>query len=236
MIVTLLMCGCVHRSYHPWLDEELLIRDDRLAGVWQGDLEVGDVTDGSMDHDLLIISPVAEVPAENEQADNPKIPAGYYAVSVFDSEKLETEVSIEHPFIIPDKLIGALYQLDDILIAQMQGNTAGEKSPLVAPLYVVYKAVHENDELQLFQLILDNLNSDDFVNEGLLLDSNDKGPYTFFSETEVMTGFLRKHLHEPEFFAGEPSMIFKRIRDIRTPAPEAESAGSNVEELVPTQQ
>ena len=229
-----LFTGCAHKSYHPWLGEDLLVNDDRLAGVWQGDLSVGKNNDTAVpDKDLVIIRPVAEVPTGNGKQAAPALKAGYYSIMMIEGDALEEEATIEKPYVLPQTIAGGLYKVEDTYIAQLWGHTIEEKSPLVAPLYVIYRVEMVNDELHMFDFSLEEDGSDSIPLTDLLVEEGKDGPHTFFSKTEDLTAFIYKYHKHPSFFSEEPSKILKRIRDLRNHMVVIDEAIATEEELVP---
>ena len=210
-------CGCAHKSYHPWLGEDLLVNDDRLAGVWQGDLDVNENTHAKPDKDIVIIRAVAEVPFNEENKDSHEIPAGYYSVILLKSESLENEATIEQPFAIPEYLAGGLYKVEDTYIAQIWGHAGQAQTPLLEPMYVIYRLEYENDELRLYNLSLDGPQADEIPLTNLMVEEGKDGPHVFFSKTEDLTEFVTKYHQHKSFFEEPPRVILKRIRDLRTP-------------------
>ncbi len=230
--VLVLICGCTHKSYHPWLGEDQLVRDSSMAGVWMGIELSGEDSDET---EIFVIRPVlGESDNDEEKTTQPEaISTGYYAVSWIDNDSVEMPATVEAPFIQPKNLAAGLYRVDDTLLAQMWGNTL-EGDPLVTPMYVVYRANFENEVLTLYNLKLDNLTPADLTEEGLLFEANKDDPVMFFSPTEVLTGFLEKHLHEKGFFNPEPSMKLKRVRDLSGIIMENVPPHQEVEMLEPT--
>ena len=227
MSAACLLCGCAHKSFNPWLGEEHLVPDDRMAGVWQGIDEAGSEPEFT---ELFIIRPVTELPDRDDESN--EVPAGYYALTWIDNDEVELEATVEHIFIRPKNLFAGLYQVDTTLLAQVWGNTVGG-NPLVAPMHVIYKVREEGDLLYLHDMNLDNLEEADLLAQGLLFEAKEDNPLTFFSPTEALTRFIQQNLDQAEFFSEEPTLILRRLRDLRKPEIEVEGEDNKTEELEP---
>lgn len=206
----ILMSGCAHKSYHPWLGEDLLIKDDSMAGVWQGIDDDGENIDET---DLFIVRPAVKLPGDGEKPPLEEVLTGYYAVTWIDNDSVEMPATIEEPILRPKNLLAGVYRIGDTLLAQMWGSTIGGES-LVSPMHVIYRTEMQDGILTLYDLQLEDLEPGDLLADGLLFEAKDDDPVVFFSPTETMTRFIEKHLDEEGFFNPEPSLKLKRIRDL----------------------
>lgn len=205
--------GCTHKSFHPWLGEEFLVSDDRMAGVWQGDCSIN--KNNPKSGDIVIIRPVEEEIAEDGK-DN-EIPQGYYSMIYYEDSKMKEPAKIEGAFVYPSRIAGALYELEGVLMAQIWGYTSPGNEKLLTPMYVLYKAEYTGEEIWLHELNLSGLEAEELSDAGLLVEDQEEAPYLFFSKTEELSAYILEHLQDDGFFSEEPSIHLKRISDLRLP-------------------
>ncbi len=213
----LMLTGCGYRALSPWMDDESVLDDDQLLGVWQGDCLVysEDDLDGG---DLVLVSACSN--PENACARR-----GYYNLTWFNDDDLRrTELSVLGP--IPKRLGATLHEFGGMFLLQLRGDLPMTEVsfPLAAPLFMVYRLEYAGDELRLYEMQIAEEPEPILQQAGLLFTEIDDGVSTVFSKTEDLQAFLEAHCHDPGFFSEEPVVILHRIRDLRP------------EELTPTEE
>lgn len=192
-----LLSGCGTPSFNPWLDPDTAIQDDRLAGIWIGVGEEG--------YDQLVIVTATEDPGIYDVM--------YYADDHFD----EFGKIYRRP--PPFHMFATLHELEGQLFLQFAGTTPYDMdyTALLAPLYVLDRAVLEGEILSLYCMGLDE---DDLEASGLMGAEDGEG-YILFSPTEDLTAFVQANFDDPGLYGDEPYFVFKRIRSFVKPPEEA---------------
>jgi len=210
----LAFCGCGYQALSPWMEEATVVPDDRLAGIWQGDCLLYAKEDAA-DDDLVIVTVQGKI-------DGIVAPEGMYNITWYAGDNLNEGIQQAiGPF--PYKLGATLHQVDDVMILQLRGDIPCTEYffPLSAPLFMVYRLELDEDQIRLYDMVIDKEDDKAVLSgAGLAFKDMGEGRCILFSDTSDLDAFLGMHAGDPGFFSEEPSVILRRIQDLRSAGPE----------------
>lgn len=231
VVVLVMLSGCGSTSYDPWLAEDSMVGDDRLAGVWQGDCDVSGSEPAGMG-DLVIaavqwpeIGELEELPPDAPGGEDQAPPPPVYYQVVYFPESVLRGVDLNGrrlPEIRPRRYFASLHEIDGTFLLQLSGQFKQAISDqLVTPLYMLFKVEYSEVEVRLHKTAVRLGRTEAELREhGLQFRNEGEGNFLFFSLTEDLEAFVRLNLTAPEFFEEQPSVILKRISDLREPPEE----------------